>query len=55
MLLFALPINARITGTRYRWEWFWAALLAGAVAIIVAVGNPDGGLSSAPRCQPGWW
>ncbi len=41
VLLFALPINARITGLRVTaWEWFWAAVLAGAVAVIVAVGNP---------------
>ena len=41
-LLFALPINARLTHRRVtRWEWTWAALLAGAVAVIVTVGNPD--------------
>ena len=29
-LLFALPINARLTHRRVtRWEWIWAALLAG--------------------------
>ena len=40
-LLFALPINARITHRRVsRWDWLWAALLAGAVAVILAVGNP---------------
>jgi drug/metabolite transporter (DMT)-like permease len=41
VLLFALPINARITRYRVtRWEWLWAALLAGTVAVILAVGNP---------------
>ena len=41
VLLFALPINARITHHRATaWEWVWAALLAVAVAVIVAVGNP---------------
>jgi drug/metabolite transporter (DMT)-like permease len=41
VLLFALPINARITRHRVtRWEWLWAALLAGTVAVILAVGNP---------------
>jgi drug/metabolite transporter (DMT)-like permease len=41
VLLFALPINARITHHRVsRWDWLWAALLAGTVAVILAVGNP---------------
>ena len=41
VLLFALPINARITHHRATaWEWVWAALLAVAVAVIVTVGNP---------------
>jgi hypothetical protein len=49
VLLFALPINARITGLRVpAWEWFWAALLAGAVAVIVAVGNPTADQQRAP-------
>jgi drug/metabolite transporter (DMT)-like permease len=47
-LLFALPINARLTHRRVtRWEWMWAALLAGAVAVIVIVGNPTAGHSRA--------
>ncbi len=47
-LLFALPINARLTRRRVtRWEWMWAALLAGAVAVIVTVGNPTAGDSRA--------
>ena len=47
-LLFALPINARLTRRRVtRWEWLWAALLAGAVAVIVTVGNPTAGQARA--------
>jgi drug/metabolite transporter (DMT)-like permease len=47
-LLFALPINARMTHRRVtRWEWMCAALLAGAVAVIVTVGNPTAGRSRA--------
>lgn len=47
-LLFALPINARLTHRRVtRWEWVWAALLAAAVAVIVVVGNPTAGHSRA--------
>jgi drug/metabolite transporter (DMT)-like permease len=47
-LLFALPINARLTHRRVtRWEWLWAALLAGAVAVIITVGNPTAGQSRA--------
>lgn len=47
-LLFALPINARLfhrrmTGT----EWTWAALLTIAVTVVVVVGNPRAGHSSA--------
>ncbi|MGH3674717.1 MAG: DMT family transporter [Mycobacterium sp.] len=47
-LLFALPINARLTHRRVtRWEWLWAALLAAAVVLIVTVGNPTAGDSRA--------
>jgi len=47
-LLFALPINARITGQRVsRFQWTWAALLAAAVVVIVTVGNPTEGVSRA--------
>lgn len=47
-LLFALPINARLTHRRVtRWEWTWAALLAASVALIVTVGNPTEGQSRA--------
>ncbi len=47
-LLFALPINARITRRRVtRWQWLWAALLAASVVVIVTVGNPTAGHSHA--------
>ncbi|WNG94921.1 DMT family transporter [Mycobacterium sp. ITM-2016-00318] len=47
-LLFALPINARISRRRVtRWEWLWAAMLAASVAVIVTVGNPTEGHSHA--------
>ena len=43
-LLFALPINARITGRPVtRAQWLWAAMLAAAVAVVVTVGNPTPG------------
>ncbi|MHC9293516.1 DMT family transporter [Mycobacterium sp. LTG2003] len=48
-LLFALPINARLAHRRVtRWEWLWAALLAGSVAVIVIVGNPTEGHARGP-------
>jgi drug/metabolite transporter (DMT)-like permease len=47
-LLFALPINARLTHHRVtRFQWVWAALLAVAVVVIVTVGNPTEGHSRA--------
>ncbi|MDT5002559.1 MAG: hypothetical protein QOK12_4664 [Mycobacterium sp.] len=47
-LLFALPINARLTHRRVsRFQWVWAALLAAAVVVIVVVGNPTQGHSRA--------
>lgn len=47
-LLFALPINARLTHRPVtRFQWTWAALLAAAVAVIVVVGNPTAGHSRA--------
>jgi drug/metabolite transporter (DMT)-like permease len=49
VLLFALPINARITHHRVTaWEWIWAAALAGAVAVILTVGNPMSDQQRAP-------
>ena len=48
-LLFALPVNARLAHRRVtRWEWLWAVLLAGAVIVIVTVGNPTAGHARAP-------
>jgi drug/metabolite transporter (DMT)-like permease len=48
VLLFALPINARLTRHRVtRWEWIWATLLAIAVAVVVIVGNPAQGQQRA--------
>lgn len=45
-LLFALPIYARLTHHRIsRREWMWALLLAGALAVVVTVGNPTAGQS----------
>jgi hypothetical protein len=47
-LLFALPIYARFTGHPItRQEWMWAVLLAGALAIVIAVGQPMGGREQA--------
>ena len=45
-LLFALPINARITRRKVsRFQWTWAALLAASVVVIVTIGNPTEGHS----------
>lgn len=47
-LLFALPINARLSATPVsRAQWVWAVLLAVSVAVIVTVGNPAAGQSRA--------
>ena len=52
-LLFALPIYARLAHHRVtRWEWFWAATLAGALAVLVTVGDPGTGSS---RGSLGTW
>jgi drug/metabolite transporter (DMT)-like permease len=49
VLLFALPINARITHQKVTvWEWVWAATLAISVAVVVAVGNPTSDQQRAP-------
>jgi hypothetical protein len=48
-LLFALPIYARMTGNRItRREWGWALVLAVALAVLIAVGDPTGGQQRAP-------
>ena len=52
-LLFALPIYARLTRHPVtRWEWMWAVLLAMALAVVIAVGQPAGGLE---RAAPQTW
>jgi hypothetical protein len=52
-LLFALPIYAHMIRRRVtRWEWTWAVLLAGALAVIVTLGDPDAG---AARGSLGTW
>lgn len=48
-LLFALPIDARLTHHRCTAkEWMWAILLAAAVAVIVLAGDPTAGYARAP-------
>ncbi|OBK21690.1 hypothetical protein A5634_09745 [Mycobacterium asiaticum] len=48
-LLFALPIDARLTHHRCTAkEWMWAILLAAAVAVIVLAGDPSAGYARAP-------
>ena len=47
-LLFALPIYARLTRHRItRREWMWAVVLAVALAMVIAVGQPTGGQERA--------
>lgn len=48
-LLFALPIYARFAGHSMRLrEWGWALVLAGALAVVIIVGNPTAGIQRAP-------
>ncbi len=52
-LLFALPIYARLADHRVtRWEWTWAVMLAGSLAVLVTVGDPGAGNA---RGSPGSW
>ena len=52
-LLFALPVYAWLTRKGLtRWEWVWALLLAGAVAVFVEVGEPAAGYQ---RASPHAW
>jgi hypothetical protein len=52
-LLFALPIYARLAHHRVTsWEWTWAVMLAGSLALLVTVGDPDAG---SARGSPGSW
>ena len=47
-LLFALPIYARLTNHPVtRWEWLWAVVLAGSLAVVIIVGNPTAGQERA--------
>ncbi len=47
-LLFALPINARLSSRRLDCSvWTWAALLAAADAVIITLGHPTAGQSRA--------
>jgi hypothetical protein len=53
VLLFALPLNARLTHHRVtRWEWMWALLLAAAVAAVISIGDPAQGQQ---RASLGTW
>ncbi|OCB21850.1 hypothetical protein A5675_00915 [Mycobacterium malmoense] len=48
-LLFALPISARLARRAVTArEWAWAVVLTAAVTVIVTVGNPQAGRSTAP-------
>ena len=48
-LLFALPIYARLTRHRVtRLEWTWAVVLAGALAVVIIVGDPETGHERVP-------
>ncbi|MEB3051633.1 DMT family transporter [Mycolicibacter sp. MYC123] len=48
-LLFALPMYAWLTHRRVsNWEWMWAIVLAGALAVVVIVGDPTEGKQHAP-------
>jgi drug/metabolite transporter (DMT)-like permease len=47
-LLFALPIYARLANHRVtRWVWAWAVILAGALAVVIIVGDPAAGQERA--------
>lgn len=47
-LLFALPVNARLSHRAVSGgEWIWVGLLTAAVIVIVVVGDPQAGRSSA--------
>lgn len=49
VLLFALPIYARMSHHPItRREWTWALLLAVALAVLIAIGDPTGGQQRAP-------
>jgi len=48
-LLFALPINARLTGRRVaRRDWVWALTLVAGLVVFDTVGQPTSGTDQAP-------
>ena len=48
-LLFALPLNARLTGRRVaRRDWAWAATLVAGLVVFDTVGQPTAGHDEAP-------
>jgi drug/metabolite transporter (DMT)-like permease len=52
-LLFALPIYARLTNHPVtRREWLWAVILAGSLAVVIIVGDPQAGRE---RASLGTW
>ncbi|PTR26557.1 hypothetical protein C8K36_105129 [Rhodococcus sp. OK519] len=52
-LMFALPLTARLSGRAVRpADWWWAAVLTLAVAVLVVVGDPRAG---APRAETWHW
>lgn len=54
-LLFALPLYARVTRNPItRSEWFWAFLLTVSLAIVIAVGDPQGGHDRATNPNRTW-
>jgi hypothetical protein len=54
-LLFALPMYARVTRNPItRGEWSWALLLTVSLAIVIAVGDPQGGHDRATNPDGTW-
>jgi drug/metabolite transporter (DMT)-like permease len=54
-LLFALPLYARVTRNPItRNEWFWAILLTASLAIVIAVGDPQGEQDRAANPTTTW-
>lgn len=52
VLLFALPVSARLTGRRVHGvDWSWAIVLTVALAVIVVVGNATDGTDEAPTSE----
>jgi drug/metabolite transporter (DMT)-like permease len=52
VLLFALPLSARLTGRRVqRSDWAWAVVLTVALAVITVVGDATDGTDEAPTSE----